>query len=62
MIKNNQFQDQYLVLKCRCSFVLIPSLYLEIQNIQKSGIYNHDNKMIFFKINTLFYSAGVVSY
>ena len=30
MIKHDQFQDVHLVLYCRCSLVLIPSLYMEI--------------------------------
>ena len=37
-IKNNLFQDLYLVLQCRCSLVLKPSLYLEIIILQKSCI------------------------
>ena len=62
MIKNDQFQDVHLVLKGWCSFVLISSLYMLIQNIRKSGIYIHDKKMINFKMYTWSYSAGVVSY
>ena len=60
MIKKDQFQDIHLVLQCKFSLALIPSLYVEIQNIQKSCIYNHDEKIINFNIYTWSYNTGVV--
>ena len=46
MIKNIQFHDVHAVgLVVQVWFRIdIPSRYMEIKNLQKSGIYNHDKK------------------
>ena len=44
------------------SFVLTFELCLKMQNIQKSGIYNHDQKLIYFNPCAWHFCAGVVLY